>query len=452
MQFTLDRADFEAQEPVSLAQKYLSRHQEELTRLDRLDGYYRGRHPILERDKDGGLANNRLVCNHARYITDMSVGYLVGNPVSYTGDGMDAIIDMLQAAEASTEDLDLAKDASIFGRAYELVYMSDSETAEPKLACLDPRTAFVVYDDTVERRPMMGVHYYPTFDESLALTGYRLNVYTVDTAYAVQLDAGLGISGAVEMQPHYFGVVPLYEISNNEEQMGDFEPVLSLIDAYNVLQSDRVNDKEQFADAIMVLTGAGLGDTEEESGEAQRQLKRKKLLELPSDGRAEYLTRQFDEASVEVLKTSLESDIHKFSMVPKLTDQDFAGQASGVAIKYKLLGFEQQALVKERYFREGLRYRLRLLAAVARLRGGSGSPEEGCAIAFTRNLPANLLDLAQTIQALSGHVSEETLLKLLPIVEDPVKELEQLRADKAEAARVQRESFGALTMDREDEQ
>ena len=38
-------------------------------------------------------------------------------------------------------------------------------------------------------------------------------------------------------------------------------------------------------------------------------------------------------------------------MVPKLTDQDFAGQASGVAIKYKLLGFEQLALVKERYFR-----------------------------------------------------------------------------------------------------
>ena len=43
-------------------------------------------------------------------------------------------------------------------------------------------------------------------------------------------------------------------------------------------------------------------------------------------------------------------------------------------------------------------------------------------------------------------MSEETLLKLLPIVEDPVKELEQLRADKADAARLQRESFGALTL------
>ena len=446
MRFTLDRAAFEAQEPVALARKYLSRHQEELARLARLDGYYRGRHPILDRAKDGGLANNRLVCNHARYITDMSVGYLVGNPVSYAGDGMDAVIDMLQAADASTEDLDLAKDASIFGRAYELVYMSDGETAQPRLACLDPRTAFVIYDDTVERRPLMGVHYYPTFDERLNLTGYRLNAYTMDTAYAAQLDAGFGLSGEAAAQPHYFGAVPLHEISNNEEQLGDFEPVLSLIDAYNVLQADRVNDKEQFADAIMVLTGAGLGDTEEESGEAQLQLKRKKLLELPADGRAEYLTRQFDEASVEVLKTSLESDIHKFSMVPKLTDQDFAGQASGVAIKYKLLGFEQLALVKERYFREGLRYRLRLLAAVARLRGGSGSPEEGASIAFTRNLPANLLELAQTIQALSGHVSEETLLKLLPIVEDPAAELTRLRADKADAARLQRESFGALTL------
>ena len=83
---------------------------------------------------------------------------------------------------------------------------------------------------------------------------------------------------------------------------------------------------------------------------------------------------------------------------------------------------------------------------MARLRGGSGSPEEGASIAFTRNLPANLLDLAQTIQALSGHVSEETLLKLLPIVEDPAAELTRLRADKADAARLQQESFGALTL------
>ena len=183
----------------------------------------------------------------------MSVGYLVGNPVSYAGDGMDAVIDMLQAAGASTEDLDLAKDASIFGRAYELVYMSDGERAQPRLACLDPRTAFVIYDDTVERQPLMGVHYYPVFDERLTLTGYRLSAYTADAAYAAQLDAGFGLSGEAAARPHYFGAVPLHEISNNEEQLGDFEPVLSLIDAYNVLQSDRVNDKEQFADAIMVL-------------------------------------------------------------------------------------------------------------------------------------------------------------------------------------------------------
>lgn len=35
------------------------------------------------------------------------------------------------------------------------------------------------------------------------------------------------------------------------EAQGDFEQVVSIIDAYNIVMSDRVNDKEQFVDAIL---------------------------------------------------------------------------------------------------------------------------------------------------------------------------------------------------------
>ena len=56
-----------------------------------------------------------------------------------------------------------------------------------------------------------------------------------------------------------------------------------------------------------------------------------------------------------MLKKAIKDDIHEFSKVPCLTDENFVGNASGVAMKYKLLGFEGLGKTKERYFKRGLR-------------------------------------------------------------------------------------------------
>ena len=88
------------------------------------------------------------------------------------------------------------------------------------------------------------------------------------------------------------------------------------------LMSDRVTDKEQFVDAILAIYGTLLSDGDEydEEGnkisdsadEAQEELKKKKILELPDGTKAEYLTRTFDENGVEILKKAIEQDIQSF--------------------------------------------------------------------------------------------------------------------------------------------
>lgn len=47
--------------------------------------------------------------------------------------------------------------------------------------------------------------------------------------------------------------MPIIEYKNNKEGFGDFEQQITLIDAYNTLMSDRVNDKDQFIDALLIL-------------------------------------------------------------------------------------------------------------------------------------------------------------------------------------------------------
>ena len=73
------------------------------------------------------------------------------------------------------------------------------------------------------------------------------------------------------------------EYWNNARETGDFERVLPLIDAYDILQSDRVNDKQQFADALLVLTGVmGIASPEENDARTPgERLRQDKTLALP---------------------------------------------------------------------------------------------------------------------------------------------------------------------------
>lgn len=255
-----------------------------------------------------------------------------------------------------------------------------------------------------------------------------------------ELTSNFGIKSEGEAVPHYFGKVPLNEIYNDGQRQGDFEQVISLIDAYNTLQSDRVNDKEQFVDSLMYIKGQILGETDDEKAETYDDIKRNRVVELSQDGEIGFLTRQFDEASVEVLRKSIVTDIHKISGVPDMSDDNFAGNASGVAMKYKLLNLEQITKTKERYFTEGLRYRLECFSNIIGIKGGYIDPKQ-IDITFTRSLPQNELELSQVVATLDGKVPQETLLSLLPFVKDPQSAAEELRKQKQDAITAQQQMF-----------
>ena len=112
-----------------------------------------------------------------------------------------------------------------------------------------------------------------------------------------------------------------------------------------------------------------------------------------------------------MLKRALETDIHKLSMVPDLSDEHFAGVTSGVAMRYKLLGLEQLTRVKERWFREALRCRLRLFSEFLAVRGAPRLDAGKVRMAFTRTLTVNELEQAQAIGALKGVLDDEALAR-----------------------------------------
>ena len=210
--------------------------------------------------------------------------------------------------------------------------------------------------------------------------------------------------------------------------MGDFEPVISLIDAYNLLQSDRINDKEQLVDAILCMYGMDFDNDQAEMLKTSRM-----LANLPVDGKVEYLIKTLQEADVDILRQNIESDIHKISMVPNMSDENFVGNSSGVAIRYKLLAFEQNIKNKERYMEKGLMERFKLynhfLTTISKM---SEVPVEEVEAVFKRNLPSNDYEISQMIVNLADYVDAETLISQLSFIKD-ASEIVELKKKEDEA-------------------
>lgn len=414
---------------------YIKLHRQLLSnRYQLLQDYYEGRHKILLRaPKREDEPCNNIVVPYPKYITDMASGYHIGEAVSYqSNEDLDKLMELFKKAETDVQDTDNSKQQSIYGVAYELVYLAADKT--PRTASIHPSQAFVIYNDTVELTPMAGVCYYEKRDiKTQELTGFKVEVSTDSKKMKFTIDADYALSGKVLEEINPFKLVTLIEIYNNDEKQGDFEQLISLIDGYDKQQSNRVDDKENFVNSLMVLKGQVLGDTQNEKKNYYRSIKENGVIELEQDGDLSFLTRQTDQQGDDLLRQSLADDIHKFSYVPSFTDKDFAGNISGVAMQFKLFGLNQLMKSKDRYTKEGLRYRIRLFSNIMAVRGMKPVNVDNITITITHSMPKNLLEIAQVIGSLEGLCSKETLVAQLPFVEDPEEEVKKATEEHQKA-------------------
>ncbi len=431
--------------PMELLEKCIKQHMKEIPRLEKLDNYMDGRHKILGRYfEDNSIPNNRLVANHAEYISTILVGYVHGAPVVYSGDGSSALRLLFKETEEESHNAELGMNISEFGRGYELLYMNSDEVPIPELAVLSPFSTNVVCDTTIKHKCMFAFSYVEEADINDFCTGYIITVYCkgfTDTIICSNLRSAATYR-LVSREPSYFGKVPVTEYRNNKKGRGDYEGVITLIDAYNLLQSDRLNDKEQLADALLAIESGTLGDDETERSETAALIKKEKILELEPGGKAYWVVKNMNEDQVEVLKRSIKDDIHEFAQVPCLTDDNFVGNSSGVALKYKLIGLEDKGKTKERYFKRGLKRRLRMYENIFYLQA---IPFKAADISITmkRTLPVDEETLAKVAQETEGLLSWETRINRFDPDLDAEAERTRLQAEQQNTVKQKQVAFGS---------
>ena len=416
-----------------LVVKLIREHEKQLPRFKKLKKYYLGEHDILSKQRAKNKPNYKPVCNHAKDIADTSTGYFMGNTISYSNSedtDIDELLIAFDNAEVDESDHDNALDMAIYGVAYEYIYARENENILD-IKSLEVENTFIVYDDSIEQQPLFGVYYFKRKENKADTETYQAVIMTKQFVYSIVLEGKEKGVISEKPVPHNMGDIPIIEYKNNKYSIGDFEQQIGLIDSYNSLTANRINDKEQFIDSILVLYGARLGDDEEESIKAMESLAEHKLLELHPEARAEYLSKTLNENEVETLRNAVKQDIYTFSHIPNLTDENFAGNSSGVAMEFKLLGLEMITKIKQRYYVKGLKKRIKLFANYLGLTqiaidANSIIPH------FSRSLPKNLLEISQIVSNLDGKVSQETLLSQIPFVEDPMSEIEKVNEEKQE--------------------
>lgn len=421
--------DFRAPAGTEMTEKLLAEYIQEhiesrVPRYLYLKAAYETRYMIFsKKGKPDYKPDNRLAGDISRYLAETFEGYFIGNPVALKSSNEEAqkwLADHGKFNDQDTVDADISMECSKYGNAFELLY--SNEDGDARSVCMAPINAFMVYDDTVEKRPLFGVHY--SYDENGRVQGEWFDAGS-KVAFQ-QEEASSGINFA-KPSDHGFGGVPMVEYVQNKDKRGLYEGVLNLIEAYNKALSEKANDVDYFADCYLLIKGKEL-----EEGDVAT-IREDRLVNLYGDDAevldALFLAKPSADETQEHLINRLEMLIFKMAMVPDITDESFS-TASGIALKMRLLPMSNLAKSKERRFVASIRKRLKLLSGYV---GASRFPEDAWLdvdVTMQRNMPEDHAGEAELAGALSGIVSTETQLSLLSCVDDAKKEMDRIEAEK----------------------
>ena len=389
---------------------------------------YLGDHDILHKPTDTQRTgpDNRLVANIANYLVDTYNGYFMGIPPKITLDNEqqnDLLQDWNDTNSFQDKLNEISKQCDIYGRSYALVYQD--EDGYTCLTVIPPTDGVMIYDDTINHGRLAFIRHWSTQGDQG--TQNMAEVYTADTITTYSDNR------VIDERPNIYGIVPAVEFFDNEERLGLCDNVATLINELNDTLSSKQNQIEYFDNAYLSVLGLNLdadGD-----GLPDIDLRTQRMIYSPDadavNAKIEFLSKPDADGMQEHQIDRLTNLIYQIAKVPNPNDDSFSGNASGVAMQYKMLSMQNMAASKERKFTRSLR---KLYRAVFSLTNWPDAWRD-LKFKFNRNLPNNLSEEVTDAKNLEGVVSKETQLSVLSIVDDPKAEID--RMDKEDEQKMQ---------------
>jgi SPP1 family phage portal protein len=407
--------------------------------------YYLGKNPkiIKKKSPDPNNPDNRTPVSYARKIITTFTGYAYRpHYITYKSDNEPYLAELQDYTfNESNEHIKTSqhgRNTGIFGVAYELLYIAQgmlSSKAEVKLAVIDPREMILLYNYDLEPKKMFAIRFYPITEELWKVIVYAPDSVTYYDAKREKYTKEIQLT-QTGAEPNFFGEVPVVAYYLGPDMQGIIEPVVPLIDDYDTLVSDSMNEFDRFSHAYLRLVGMSLSDQTKSQApgvfkQALALIKQRRVFEQLKDKEdVSFLTKDIPTEYIQFMTTLIREQIHVQSHVPDLGKD---AEMSGIAIQRLMFDFENVVSSAEAEFDTGLYERIRMITAVYKKTGRPNGSFDEITISHKRNAPLNLKEFADTALVMSQAGFSRYLQAdimpddIVPDVEDELKRQDEER-------------------------
>lgn len=384
---------------VQILRKALPYHWKNRSEISYLWSYYKGRQPILNRVKEvRPEITNKIVENRANEIVSFKSGYLMGEPLQYVSrgnaeniaDAINQLNEFVFAEEKPAKDKELADWFHICGTSFRMVLpdeMAGEDDESPfEIYTLDPRNTFVVYNNGLGNKPILGVKY--VVDENGVV---HYSCYS-DHEYFEIVE-----SKVISYDTHILGEIPIIEYPLNMARIGAFELVIPLLDAINLTDSNRLDGVEQFIQALMLFHNV---DISSEDFDELRERGAIKFKDIDPQLKAEinYLVSNLNQGETQTLVDHMYQTVLTICGMPNRNGgSSTSDTGSAVIMRDGWSAAEARAKDSELMFKKSERIFLKVVLNICRTLADMDLKVCNVEIRFTRRNYENILQKAQVL-------------------------------------------------------
>lgn len=394
-----------------------------------LFAYVAGDQPILKREKPiREEINEKVAVNIANRIKNFKVGYEYSNPITYVQAGeiqalkgklqkiisrifkkdesikddyrITALNEMLREQSKSSKDALLADSFKTCGLGYRLIMPNENEDDLSlfKITTLNPMMAFVVYKNDAFREPMLGVSYSVLDNGEIKIGAWsKKNYFEISRGgFVSDCDSGMVV------KPWAYGEIPVIEYSNDRNILGNsfacFEPVISILDELNTVNSDRANDISQFVQALLWFHNCQLDEEQKKKIVDGNGLIMTKSTGDGREAKITYITQTLDQSSIQSYVDYLKQETQEITGVPMFGISTGGSTGTATSMSNGYSEADTRAQTSELEFEQSERRAIKVMLAIARHNKDRDDADIGSlrvsdvGIKFTRNKTYNLTD------------------------------------------------------------
>lgn len=382
------------------------------TEIDYLIDYKNGNQTILTKEKDvRPEINNKLVINHAQMITRAVIGYFLGTPIQYIQNGatadkeqVDRLNRYVAYEDKSSVDKEIGEYQSICGTAYRIIYtdgpLSDEIPFEDR--ALNPATTYVVYQNNIAEKPLVGVTYHNMYGPENEVVGVKIYAYTEFGVYTIKANAEGLITGTstFDFEPYDVGGVPIIEYPNNIWRIGDWELMIGLMDAIAQLHSGRMDDIDQIIQSLIVFINADIDSDRYQEMRESGVVLLKNTTTNTSD--VKTIENALEQTGLSQFSSELEELLYALVGIPSRSNRAGGGGDTGQAVELRdgWADLEIVARNKELVFKKAEKQTLRIILKILETKDNMNLSLIDVDIKFSRNKNNNLLVKTQSYQTL----------------------------------------------------